>query len=180
MLQRFKQTRGLLLRQIEQKLAPWRPLPRRPPAMGWLRTVREALGMSAPQLARRLGVTRQGLADLERRERQGTVTLAALSKAAEALDCNLVYAIVPRSELSTLIQAQARSRAQAEVQKVTHTMRLEAQEVPSEEAERLIHERTMDLLSKSPRKLWDMRAGENTGSARKRPFKGKGRGSADR
>lgn len=148
--------------------------------MGWLQTVREALGMSAPQLARRLGVSRQGLADLERREREGTVTLAALSRAAEALDCDLVYAIVPRSELGTLIEAQARSRALAEVQQVTHTMRLEAQEVPSDETERLVHERTVDLLSKSPRRLWEIKANESTGSARKRPYKGKGRGSADR
>lgn len=176
----FMVTRGVLLQQMEQRLASWRSLPRRSPPRGWLRTIREALGMSVPQLAQRLGVTRQGLADLERREQEGTVTLAALSKAADALDCDLVYAIVPRSELGNLIEAQARARAVEEVKRITHTMRLEDQEGPPEEAERLIVERTADLLSKNPRKLWEIKATAKAGAGRKRAFTGKDRGSATR
>lgn len=112
--------------------------------------------MSAPQLAGRMGVTRQGVADLERRERDGTVTLATLSKAAAALDCDLVYAIVPRKGLAALMESQARSRAEAEVKKAAHTMRLEAQQVPPEETEHLIRDRASDLLSNTPRKLWNL------------------------
>ncbi len=170
----------LLLRQVDHRLAPWRSLPKRPPSAGWLKTVREAVGMSPPQLALRLGISRQGVADLERRERAGTATLAALARAAEVLGCDLVYAIVPRVELRALLERQARLRAETEVQKATHTMRLEAQEVSSDAAEQLIRDRIVDLLSKNPRKLWDLRAAERTGSTPERPVRGKGRGSAAR
>ncbi len=134
--------------------------------------------MSARQLAQRLGVSRQGLADLERREREGAVTLAALSKAADALGCDLVYAIVPRSELGSLIEAQARARASDEVKRIVHTMRLEDQEAPSEETERLILERTADLLSRSRRKLWEVKPTVKAGAPGKRLYTSKGRESA--
>jgi predicted DNA-binding mobile mystery protein A len=180
MPQSFNPIHGLLQEQVEQRLAPWQSVPKRPPAIGWLRTIREALGMSAPQLGQRLGISRQGVADLERREREGAVTLESLAKAAAALDCDLVYAVVPRSRLESLIEAQARARALDEVRRVTHTMRLENQEASSGETARLIHQRTVDLLSRNPRKLWEVKPAAQAESGGKGPSTGKDRGSAPR
>ncbi|MGQ0548993.1 MAG: mobile mystery protein A [Armatimonadota bacterium] len=154
-----KQLRLLQLRQVEEKLRPWQSLPKTPPPRGWVRTIREALGMSIPQLARRLRVTRQTMADLERREIQGSTTFAALRRAADAMDCDLVYAIVPRRELNALLEDQARQRASSEVKKVAHTMRLEAQDVDGAETQRLIDDTAANLLE-NPRTLWDMPQGE--------------------
>lgn len=168
-----------MTRQVEKKLIPWRQVPKKPPMGGWIKTIRQALGMNAAQLARRMNLTRQGLAELEIREKESSVTLAALSKAADAMDCDLVYAIVPRSELGAILESKARSRAEADVKKVTHTMRLEDQEVPAEEEERLIQERTADLLSRNSRKIWEMDPGENIKSVTKRSLRGGNRGSDD-
>lgn len=149
-----KQLRSLQLRQVEEKLRPWHSLPKTPPPRGWVRTIREALGMSVPQLARRLRVTRQTIADLERREIEGSTTLAALRKAANAMNCDVVYAIVPRRDLNALLENQARQRASSEVKKVAHTMRLEAQDVDAAETQRLIDDSVANLLE-NPRMLWD-------------------------
>lgn len=146
--------RLLHVRQVEEKLRPWRSLPKTPPPRGWVRIIREALGMTMPQLARRLRVTRQAMADLERREVQGNATLAALKRAANAMNCDLVYAIVPRRELSVLLEDQARQRASSEIKKVAHTMSLEAQDVDTEETQRLIDDSAASLLLGNPRKLW--------------------------
>jgi len=176
----FNPTRHMLLEQAEQRLSAWQSVPKRPPAAGWLRTIREALGMSAPQLAQRLGISRQGVADLERREREGAVTLESLTKAAAALDCDVVYAVVPRSRLESRIEAQARARALDEVRRVTHTMRLENQEASSGETARLIHRRTVDLLSRNPRKLWEVKPTVHADSVGTHPSTGKDHGSAPR
>ena len=46
--------------QVEQMLRPWRGLPQvGAPKGGWIRTLREALGMSSTQLAKRLKVSPQ-------------------------------------------------------------------------------------------------------------------------
>lgn len=145
---------NLAERQIEKRLEPWYSLNRSSPAQGWLNTIRRALGMSSPQLADRLGMTRQAVADLEARERDGSVSLGALRRAADALHCDLVYAIVPRESLADLLKTQARLRAAAEIRRVAHTMTLESQGTSEGEVTRLIEERTAQLLRGSRRVLW--------------------------
>ena len=94
----------------------------------WIRTIRTALGMSADQLGKRLGMSQQGVSDLERREANGTITLAKLGEAAHALGCDAVVVFVPREPLEEIVQRQARAKAKAERNRLVHTMRLEAQE----------------------------------------------------
>jgi len=154
MSQRSVSTQRLVLRQVENRLKPWRALPREVPVGGWIRTIREALGMSARQLAGRLGVTRQALAFMEQREAEGTVSLAALSRAADALECDLVYALVPRTTLTDYVEAEARKRATVEVHRIAHTMHLEDQASAADEVEHLIAERTASLVAE-PDKLWE-------------------------
>ena len=147
---------NLRLRQLDARLRPWRRLsPTAPPRHGWVRAVRQALGMTTPQLARRLGATRQAVVDLERREARGAVTLSALRRAAEALDCEVVYALVPRTTLREARARQAQRQAEQQLRGVAHTMRLEAQGVSTAEHRRQVAERTDGLLRTWSRALWD-------------------------
>jgi predicted DNA-binding mobile mystery protein A len=97
------------------------------PHSGWVRAVREALGMSAGDLAARLGVAESTVLRLEASERAQTAQLSSLRRAADALDCDLVYALVPRRPLEETVQAQARRQAARSFDPVRHTMMLEDQ-----------------------------------------------------
>ena len=153
-------TQKLFERQFERRLTAWYLVDRKTPALGWLHRIRQALGMSAPQLADRIGMTRQGVADLESREQDGSATLAALRKAAEAMNCDLVYAIVPRTSLVDVLSKQARKKATEEMNRVAHTMLLENQGTTSNEVDRLIEERADQLLRASRRTLWSGGGGD--------------------
>jgi predicted DNA-binding mobile mystery protein A len=97
--------------------------------------IREALGMSARDLAHRIGVADSTIVRLEASERAGTVQLNSLRRAADALDCDLVYALVPRRPLDEIVQEQARRQAVKVLTSVHHTMLLEDQ-VPADAAMR--------------------------------------------
>lgn len=100
------------------------------PARGWLRTVREALNMPQRELARRMGISQPSAQALERREASGTITLDSLERAADALGCDLVYALIPRQPLETTLREQAEKVARAQWGATEHTMALEDQAVP--------------------------------------------------
>jgi predicted DNA-binding mobile mystery protein A len=124
-----------------------------PPFGGWIRAVREALEMSATQFARRLGVARQTIQEQERNEIDGTIRLSTLRRAAEALDCQLVYAFVPKTSLDETVRAQARRVAMAELSRVDQTMLLEGQRVEQAEAEQRLAELVEELIGSH--QLWN-------------------------
>ncbi len=151
-------TQWLQLRQTEVQLARWRKVAHpQPPAGGWISAVRQAIGMSVAQLADRLGISRTSLAKMEQREVDGGITLDALRRAADALDCDVVYAIVPRtSSLERVVTLRADLIAGVLVGRAGHSMSLEAQTVGREETtaqQRVIARR---LLAEWPRDLWDI------------------------
>jgi len=111
--------------------------------------------MSTSQLGARLGVTRQAVADLEHREAEGTVTLAALRKAAAAVECTLVYAVVPRRPMTDILRDRARDVAAKRLRRVAHSMRLEDQIVSDQETERQVEDLADDILRESPRDFWN-------------------------
>lgn len=123
------------------------------PMRGWIRAVREALGMTAEQLGRRLGVSRQAVLSFERSEFDGRIQVSSLRRVAEALDCHLVYAFVPNTSLDDVVQQQARRIAAAELARVDQTMLLEAQRVGDDEAADLLEARVAQLID--DRHLWD-------------------------
>ncbi|HUB91288.1 MAG TPA: mobile mystery protein A [Dyella sp.] len=106
-------------RILSQKLAR--------PNQGWIRAIRQALGMTAEQLGHRMGVTQATLSGLEASEISGSIRLATLRKAAEAMHCTLVYAFVPSTSLENIMQDQARKVANEQLKPVEHTMLLENQ-----------------------------------------------------
>ena len=97
------------------------------PRNGWIKSIRQALGMTATQLAKRLRITPQSVLDLEKREVAGTITIATLKKAAHALDCHLLVALVPHQGLEKAVEQQAMTKAREERNQIVHTMGLEAQ-----------------------------------------------------
>ena len=100
------------------------------PQQGWVRALREALGMSAAELGQRMGVTDDAVLKLEASERLGRIRLDTLERAAQALDCELVYALVPRRPLNEMVERQASALVGATLTTVQHTMLLEDHSVP--------------------------------------------------
>jgi predicted DNA-binding mobile mystery protein A len=100
------------------------------PKGGWIRAIRDALQMSGEALGRRLGVTHAAISELERNERAGTIRLESLRKVAEALDCTLVYALVPRHGLDATVRTRAEDLVDADLRRVAQSMALEDQGAP--------------------------------------------------
>ena len=150
-------TQWLRLRQAIAILEPWQALrTARAPRQGWVSTIRRAVGMSSAQLAGRMHISRQSLEALEAREVAGTATVDALRRAADALDCDLVYALIPRQgSLEAVVTAQARRHSERLVGRAGHTMTLEEQTVAASETEQQIAVLTRRLLAEWPRGLWD-------------------------
>jgi predicted DNA-binding mobile mystery protein A len=123
--------RNLRLQQLDRSLEPYqaaRKVPR--PSKGWIRTIRQALGVSSGELARRLGTSRQLPLQLEKGEAEDRITLKSLRAVANALDCDLVYALVPRADnIQGLMETRARAEAKKHVLGVEHSMALENQAV---------------------------------------------------
>lgn len=142
--------------QVEQMLRPWRGLPQvGAPKGGWIRTLREALGMSSTQLAKRLKVSPQFVRKLEKGEAAGIITLGSLNRAAQALECKVVYALVPGKFLEETRRERALHLANALRNHAAHSMKLENQGVSDRESERQRKSLAEALLRGSPRKLWD-------------------------
>ena len=148
--------RNLRLRQLDTQfaaLSKLRNVPR--PPGGWIRTIRSALGMSLAQLGARLGHIRQAALQLEQRENEDRITLATLRRAADALDCDLVYALIPRRSLAEMLEQEARAMALREIQPVAHSMRLEKQGVSERETDRQVRDRAAEILRGWPHGFWE-------------------------
>ena len=146
----------LHLEQVDIALRPARRIAvASPPKNGWIRTIREGLGMTQAQLAKRLRITRQALDGLERGEASGKITLERLRRLAEALQGRLVYVVVPDNSLAEIRRSRATKLAETQLKRVSRSMKLEAQGVKKQEAKRQIDRLVDQILSENPRKLWD-------------------------
>lgn len=147
---------GLARKQLERRLAPLRKAPEfARPARGWIKAVREALGMTATQLGARIGVTQSRIARIEKDEAEDAVTLATLRRVAEGLDCTLVYALVPNRPLDEIMADRARAAADAQLKRTHHSMRLENQALDKSDLEAERERLALDILAGDPRRLWD-------------------------
>lgn len=146
--------RSLAMRQLDRSLDSWRALPRSRPGNGWLRTIRQALGMTTRQLAKSVGVTQAAVVDAEHTEAKGDITLATLQRYATALGCELRYALVPERSLLATIEERADRIARDQVSRVRHSMALEDQLTDDESLEREVAELKKRLLEGKPSRLW--------------------------
>lgn|SRR5690606_16312590 len=147
----------LQLDQLDRKLDKYKMASKvTPPPSGWIRSIRLSLGMTLQQLAEKLSITKQSVYELEKREKEGSITLKSLKEVANAMDLQLVYALVPKDgSLDLLIERKAQELAQRIVSRTSDNMKLEAQENSNERIEKAIHERSITLKSEMPRVLWD-------------------------
>ncbi|MFA7658735.1 MAG: mobile mystery protein A [Candidatus Gastranaerophilaceae bacterium] len=123
------------------------------PAFGWIKAIRQALGMTTTQLAKRVGVKQPRILTIESDEVKYKLELGTLCKVAEALDCDLVYALIPKTSLQKMTYEQARKKAIKILGKINYNMALENQDVKLGNEE--IDELTQELLDGSQARLWD-------------------------
>ena len=139
--------RKLRLSQLDRSLQDMRTLPPRP-ASGWIASVREALGITLGEVGKRIGSSRQAVQQLEKAEATDRITLGALRRASEAMGCELLYALVPKSgTFAELAERSVRDNAARDVKSVMHTMMLEDQK--PENAEQLIEDEAQRRLNRT-------------------------------
>jgi predicted DNA-binding mobile mystery protein A len=124
------------------------------PPQGWLRTVRNALGMSGAELAKKMGVTRARVAQAEHAELTGGITLKSMQAMAQALGCQFVYAIVPPGRIEDIIMAQARKKAMAVVGTASTHMALESQTLPNDKIAKEVERLAQEIAREMPPDFW--------------------------
>lgn len=145
----------LRLEQLQQTLTAYQPLrTKRAPSRGWLKEIREALGRTERQQAERLEISAPTLHKSEKSEAEDRITLGQLRKLADGLDCELVYALVPRTPLTEVVQNRAMQLAKEEVYGVAHTMSLEDQRPTDERIQKQVVRRSDELLGGKWSNLW--------------------------
>lgn len=145
----------LRLEQLQASVSAYADLAKlQVPPRGWLKLIREALGLTERQQAQRLGISGATLHKSERSEADARITLAQLRKLADGLDCELVYALIPRRPLTEVVQERARAIALDEVAGVAHTMSLEDQRPTAERLPKQVERRTDELLRGRWSNLW--------------------------
>ena len=126
-----------------------------PPPRGWIKAIREALGMTSTQLGRRLGVRQPTVLGYEKAEASKSITLESLERAASALDCRLVYVLVPRQSLESLVEVRAREVAGKRMRSVSHSMALEGQRVEDRDEREQLDQLARELIDQPGSALWD-------------------------
>ena len=145
----------LRLEQLQSSLDAYAGLRiKRPPSRGWLKEIREALGMTERQQAARLGVTGSAVHKSEQSEADERITLGQLRRIADSLGCDLVYAVVPRKPQEEVVQGRATQLAIEEVHGVAHTMGLEDQRPTDARIQRQVTRRAEELLRGKWSELW--------------------------
>jgi predicted DNA-binding mobile mystery protein A len=125
MKENFRQLRA---QQIDRMVQPLRSIKLPRPSKGWIRALREAMGVSSGELAQRLQANRSLASQQEKAEVDDRITMRSLRACADALDCDLIYAFVPRgSSVDETLAARARGAASQTVRRVEHSMALEDQ-----------------------------------------------------
>ena len=140
-------------KQLEVVFSELRQLNIQPPLMGWFHAIRHAFEMPLKTMAKKLGQTIQGAKDLELREANGSVTLRTLREAAEAMDCSLIYFIVPKEPLDVMLDSVAQMLADKMTRNVSTSMTLEGQQtthVEQDEARRIL----VSKLKDDPKRIW--------------------------
>ncbi|OSZ71445.1 mobile mystery protein A [Hydrogenophaga sp. IBVHS1] len=145
----------LRLEQLQANLSSYADLVKRQaPPRGWLKLIRESLGRTERQQAQRLGISGSTLHKSEQSEADDRISLAQLRKLADGLECELVYALVPRRPLTEMVQERARTIAEEEVGGVAHTMGLEDQRPGADRLRKQVERRTEELLRGRWSDLW--------------------------
>jgi predicted DNA-binding mobile mystery protein A len=149
----------LARKQLDRRLGPLREIALVAPPKGWIKAIRESLGMTVRQLAARMGVAPSRIPVIEKAEVTGSTTVKTLRHAAAALNCTFVYAFVPIEPLEDILRERVVQKARSDVSRLDHTMRLENQALLKSDLDAEL-QRTIDrVFSGSLRGLWEEEAG---------------------
>jgi len=152
----MKTKKRIIREQIDGVLSEFALLKKlRIPSLGWIRSIREGLGMSGRQLAERLNMSKQSVARLEQDEVVGSITIKTLRKVAERLDCVFVYGFIPQTSLENTVRKRAEKISRERLNIVNQTMSLEKQKIKDQNLESLISEDVEGMMNDMPRDLWD-------------------------
>jgi len=147
---------GLRRNQIDRTMAKLKKVPLNRPQDGWIKTVREILGMTQRQLAARMSVSPPSLLRLEKAEIHGSTTIKLLDRAASALHCKLVYVLVPEcGSFDKLLNQQAQEAARRTVEMASASMHLEGQGIDADIQSRQIQQLAEELIRTSDKRIWE-------------------------
>ena len=149
--------KSLQLQQLNSKMLGYASLKQvAMPPTGWIKAIRTAIGMSMQLLGNKLNVSKQGIMDIEKREKDGSITIKSLREIARAMDMQLVYGFVPNDgSLDALIEKRATELATQIVMRTANTMKLEDQANSKKRLETAIRERAVLIKHELPKALWD-------------------------
>lgn len=150
-----RESKWLRIEQLDKSFERTKTVHVPVPRGGWIKEIRQALGMTAAQLARRLGITQPSLAGLETSEVEGSITLASLRKLADALGCELVYTVTPKTTLKEMVDQQIRQKVLQHVGQTAHTMALEAQSIATDRTEAQARALFAKMKFDPPKNLWE-------------------------
>lgn len=148
---------SLQLQQLNSKMRSFAALSKVAiPPTGWIKAIRTALGMSMQQLGNKLNVSKQGVMDMEKREKDGSISIRSMRDIAAAMDMQLVYAFVPNDgSLDALIEKRATALATEIVMRTANSMKLENQANSEKRIQSAIRERAAAIQNEMPKILWD-------------------------
>ena len=128
----------LTLKQVTRKTEALRAIEKEAyTRTGWIKCIRQSIGMSGVQLAKKIGISQNSLSELEKREVSGSITIKKLDETAKALGCRLVYGFIPKENLEEMVEQIALKKAQELLGLADTHMSLEDQEVTSSKSERI-------------------------------------------
>lgn len=145
--------RKLTARQLDKQVKPFKNFI--VPSVGWIRTIRKALGINTRQLGEKTGVSGERIVRIEADELENKLTMATLQKMAEAMNCKFVYAFIPDDNLDKIIERAARDKAKAQMDRISHSMALEDQKTESKELKEQIDILTEEYLRGNLKNIWE-------------------------
>ena len=147
----------LMVEHLDNKLKVYIPLlSTTVPDKGWIHVIRTAFKMSYRQFGERLGVTAPSARHIEKREKEGSLTLKSLEEAGRVLNMKLVYGFVPMNDsIEKTIENRARELALEIVRTTSSSMALEDQENTNVRLQKAVEDKTNQIIDKMPRYLWD-------------------------
>lgn len=150
-----KEFHKLMLEQVQESLNTFLNIANKPiPKNGWIKTIREALGISSTILAHRLNCTRTNVTKMEQREKKGTISLESLERVAQAMNCKLAYCFIPLQNLDIQLEKQARLLAKKRVMTINHSMKLEEQGLTAQQLKKQENDLVEELLQGNLKDLW--------------------------
>ncbi len=147
--------RKLMREQLDGKLEKLKSLSSLNMEKGWIKVIREALGMSAKQLGKKVGIDQSRISRLENAEIENDLKLSSLKKIAEGLNMKFVYGFVPETSLEDMVREQAKKIAMKRMAKVNLTMRLEEQELSDDQKQKTLDDLIQKIMFEEPKDFWN-------------------------